>query len=400
MSTKYFLRNFHVTDCIRSFRKNPYQILGVSNSANQNEIKKAYYLLAKKYHPDTNKDEDARERFAQIQEAYEILTNTSKRSQFDQNEFGFDGFKNTEESSKRSRFYQRNHGFPGGVDPNDVFNEFFGGTGSYKTYNTNDYTPDQSFRQRSGENIQIPLTITFMEAAKGTEKYVTIEPVVSCSTCQGSGLKRGITRQMCKSCHGTGIETTTNIGFPMKTKCNDCHGTGYSNPNGSECHICHGVGKVREKMSVKVDIPPGVDNQSRIKIPRQGDAPMGGDGPRGDLFILLNIEPSTIFRRQDKDVFIDTEVPFYIAVLGGSVNIPTLDGNIHLTIPKGSQADDKITLHGHGIQSLKDGSRGDQIITLKIKLPRILSDEQHSLMKKLASLMDPNFKYKSDLKKK
>ncbi|ORX49807.1 hypothetical protein DM01DRAFT_1290976, partial [Hesseltinella vesiculosa] len=336
-------------------RRDPYECLGVPKSASQSEIKKAYYAasslssaLAKKYHPDTNKDKDARLRFTQVQEAYELLSDEKKRAEFDQFGFGFQGT-----GGSQGGFYSYTstdgHGFPGGFDPNDIFGQFFSGGGYSGGTNYTDagaHAGGDPFRNLSGESIQAPLTISFMEACKGTKKSVSVQRVINCSTCSGSGMKQGIKRDLCKTCHGSGVQTVQMGGFHMQTTCSTCAGQGQSIPPGGQCDTCNGLGK---------------------------------------------IQPSKIFKRQDTDVFLDTKIPFYKALLGGKVRIPTIDGDVELKVPKGSQADDKIALRGRGIQRLQSSGRGDQIVTLKIDLPRTMSNEQRSLIETFASLVDRDY---------
>ncbi|KAI8328020.1 hypothetical protein BC941DRAFT_445826 [Chlamydoabsidia padenii] len=362
----------------------PYHILGIPPSANQVDIKKAYYTLAKKYHPDTSKDKDAQDKFAQVQQAYEMLSG-------DQHGFHRRGFTSTfgEDltTSSRSR-----HGFE--HDSNEGFHPFFGGgAGHHRQPHTTGRDSD-GFRIMSGENIQTPLTITFIEAAKGTKKTVWIDQVTRCSSCQGTGMKAGISLGSCHTCQGRGIETVRmgRGGYPMQTTCTTCHGSGNSIPFGGECGSCKGIGKVRERTAVEIDIPPGVDNKARLRVPGQGDAPLQGNGPHGDLFVSLNILPSSIFRRQEKDVFMDTKIPFYKAILGGQVQVPTLDGDVELTIPTGSQMDDTLVLEGKGIQQSRGTSRGDQIVTLKVELPSSLDGDRNHMIKKYATLVDPEYR--------
>ncbi|CAO3596770.1 unnamed protein product [Absidia cylindrospora] len=393
-------RNFHYTGAHLAGLKNedPYSILGVPKSANQGDIKKAYYTLAKKYHPDTNKDKFAHGKFAQVQEAYEILSDKQKRAHYDQ--FG-NGFGDRKAGFGTDGFYGRTGGkqeFTGGFDPNDIF---FGGGGAGQRFH---HAPGASmggmgsmggrkgFRSMTGENLQTPLTITFMEAVKGAKKDVCIHQVTNCSSCEGSGIKSGTSLHTCKVCHGSGMQTMKVGDMNMPSSCAACGGAGKSIPSGGECGTCDGIGKVRERKFIQIDIPPGVDNKARIRVAGQGDAPLKGDGPHGDLFVSLNIEPSKIFRRQDKDIFLDAAIPFYKAILGGKVKVPTVDGMVELKIPEGTQVDDKISLKGRGIQQLRGAAPGDQIVTLKVELPRPLDDDyQYSIMRKYAELVDPDY---------
>ncbi|RCH86548.1 hypothetical protein CU098_001817, partial [Rhizopus stolonifer] len=327
--------------------------------------------LAKKYHPDTNKDKDAREKFVQIQEAYEILSDDEKRRQYDQFGHGFDG------GAPGGGGGFHGSGFPGGFDPNDIFNPFG--------------------RTSSGDSIQSPLTLSFMEAVKGATKFVQVDRVTNCSTCHGSGLKAGKSKNTCSVCHGSGVQTIMmGGGFGMQTTCQACSGEGSSVPPGCGCASCNSMGKVRERKTVKVTVPPGVDQGSRIRVAGEGDAPIKGNGPSGDLFVTLNIQASKVFRRQDTDIFVDAKIPFYKAMLGGRIRIPTVDGDVELKVPSGSQPGDNIALRGRGIQRLRSTTRGDQIVTLKVDFPRSLRGKQREIIEEYASLVDDEYKPKEE----
>ncbi|KAI9487400.1 MAG: hypothetical protein EXX96DRAFT_593555 [Benjaminiella poitrasii] len=369
---------------ITSAKRDPYEVLGVKNTADANEIKKAYYGLAKKYHPDTNKDKDAREKFVQIQEAYEILSDEDKRKQYDQ--FGHGSMGDNE------GFYGNSSGFPGGFDPNDIFSQFFGGgfgSGSNNPFYSNNNNVVV------GEDIQIPLKLSFIEAVKGATKYVQVNKIVDCDTCHGSGLGSGKRKETCSRCHGSGVQTIMMGGFHMQTTCQACSGSGSFIPSGCGCPDCNSMGKMKEKKMVQVKIPAGVDQNQRIKIAGEGDAPLKGRGPNGDLFVLLNIEPSKVFRRQNTDVFVDASIPFYKAMLGGRIRIPTIDGDVEIKIPSGAQPGDNIALRGRGIQRLYDSTkRGDQIVTLKIEFPRSLKGKQKEIIQEYAALIDEDYRPK------
>ncbi|OAD67464.1 hypothetical protein PHYBLDRAFT_24070, partial [Phycomyces blakesleeanus NRRL 1555(-)] len=353
--------------------KDPYEVLGTSKTASQSEIKKAYYALAKKYHPDTNKDKDAREKFVQIQEAYEILSDEEKRKQYDQFGFGFEG----PGAYSTGGFQNGSAGFHGGFDPNDIFSQFFGGgfSGGAKggmggMGGMGGGGGGDPFRHMSGEDLQVPLNVTFMEAAKGATKDVVVERVVSCSSCKGSGLQKGKQKESCSSCHGSGVQNISMGGYQMQSTCQACGGRGTSIPPGAGCNTCNGLGKVRERTTVQVNIPAGIDNKARLRIPGKGDAPMQGNGSNGDLFVSINILPSKTFRRQEADVFVDVKIPFYKAILGGKVRVPTIDGDVELKIPPGTQPSDDIALRGRGIKCIRSSTKGDQIVTVKIDMPR------------------------------
>ncbi|CEG80867.1 Putative Proprotein convertase PC7 (Fragment) [Rhizopus microsporus] len=383
----YQKRCFHAT-APSSAKRDPYEVLGVKKNATASEIKKAYYALAKKYHPDTNKDKDAREKFVQIQEAYEILSDDEKRKQYDQFGHGFDG--GGMGGGPGAGFH--GSGFPGGFDPNDIFSQFFGGG-----FGGAAAGGDPFGRPSAGDDIQIPLTLSFMEAVKGATKYVQVNRVTDCQSCRGSGVRPGKSKETCKVCHGAGVQTIMmGGGFGMQTTCQACGGEGSSIPPGCGCPACNSMGKVRERKTVQVTIPPGVDQNSRIRVSGEGDAPLKGKGPSGDLFVTLNIQPSKIFRRQDSDVFVDAKIPFYKAMLGGRVRIPTIDGDVELKIPSGSQPGDNIALRGRGIQRFRGTTRGDQIVTLKVELPRSLRGRQKEIIEEYASLVDEEYRPKDN----
>ncbi|KAI7897512.1 uncharacterized protein BX663DRAFT_547128 [Cokeromyces recurvatus] len=374
-------RSIHTTAPLPSLKKDPYEILGVKKTASASEIKKAYYGLAKKYHPDTNKDKSAREKFAQVQEAYEILSDEKKRNQYDQ--FGH-GYKSTD------GFYSNDSGFPGGFNVNDIFNQFFGGG-----FGGGRADPFHSNNTNMGQNIEIPLNLSFMEAVKGAVKYVQINKITTCNTCHGSGLRIGKKKATCSRCHGTGVQTIMVGSYYMQTACQSCRGLGSFIPSECGCPVCDSMGKVREKKMVQVKIPAGVNQDQEIIISGEGDAPLEGQGLNGDLVVLLNIEPSQIFRRRDADIFVEAKVPFYKAMLGGRVCIPTIDGDVELKVPSGAQPGDNITLKGRGVQQIHDATRrGDQIVTIKVEFPRSLKGKQKEIIQEYAAVVDEDFRPK------
>lgn len=251
--------------------------------------------MAKKYHPDTNKDKDAREKFVQIQEAYEILSDDQKRQQYDQFGHGFDGGMG---GGGGPGGFHGGGGFPGGFDPNDIFSQFFGGGfGGRGPAAGAAGGGGDPFRQSPGEDLQVPLTLSFMEAVKGTTKFVNINRVTNCDTCHGSGLGVGKKKETCSVCHGSGVQTIMMGGFHMQAACQSCGGAGSSIPPGCGCSSCNSMGKVRENKTVKVNVPAGVDQNQRIRVTGEGDVPLKGNGPNGDLFVTLNVG-SSVERRQ------------------------------------------------------------------------------------------------------
>ncbi|ORZ00091.1 hypothetical protein BCR42DRAFT_463590 [Absidia repens] len=370
-------------------KKDPYDVLGVQKSASQGDIKKAYYALAKKYHPDTNKEKDSREKFVQIQEAYEILSDEQKRQQYDQFGHGFEG------GGPGGPGGFHGGGYPGGFDPNDIFSQFFGGGfrgGAGGGFGGAAGAGGDPYRNAPGDDLQTPLTLSFMEAVKGATKVVQVNRVTNCTTCQGSGLKSGKQKSTCGVCQGSGVQTIAMGGFHMQTTCQSCGGAGSSIPSGSACSPCSGVGKVRERKTVQVHVPPGVDHNSRMRVSGEGDAPLKGQGPNGDLFVSLNVLPSKVFRRKDYDILLDAKIPFHKALLGGKIRIPTVDGDVELRVPAGSQPGDNIAMRGRGIQRLRSTLHGDQIVTFKVELPRNLRGEARDIIEKYASLVDEDYR--------
>ncbi|CAO3653372.1 unnamed protein product [Mucor hiemalis] len=283
-------------------------------------------------------------------------------------------------------------GFPGGFDPNDIFSQFFGGGFGGRGGGGG----GDPFRQSPGEDLQVPLTLTFMEAVKGATKFVQVNKVTNCDTCHGSGLGAGKKKETCSVCHGAGAQTIMMGGFHMQAACQACGGAGSSIPPGCGCSSCNSMGKVRERKTVQVSVPPGLDQNSRIRISGEGDAPMKGNGPNGDLFVTLNIQASKIFRRQDSDIFVEAKIPFYKAMLGGRIRIPTVDGDVEVKVPSGAQPGDNIALRGRGIQRLRSSTRGDQIVTLKVEFPRSLKGKQREIIEEYASLVDEDYRPKEE----
>lgn len=351
--------------------------------------------MAKKYHPDTNKDKDAREKFVQIQEAYEILSDDDKRKQYDQFGHGFDGGMGGNPYGGGG--FHAGGGFPGGFDPNDIFSQFFGG-GFNARGGGNPFTGGGGHaRPARGNDVEVPLTLSFMEAVKGITKFIQIKQWANCETCEGSGLRAGKQKSTCSVCHGSGVQTIMMGGFHMQAACQACGGAGSSIPSGCECPTCKSAGVHQQQKTIKITVPPGVDQNSRIRVTGEGDAPLrGGGGLHGDLFVTLNVQPSKVFRRQDSDILVEAKVPFYKAMLGGRVRIPTIDGDVDVKIPSGAQPGDNIALRGRGIQRLRSAQRGDQIVTLKVEFPRSLRGQQKEIIEQYAALVDEEYRPKEE----
>ncbi|KAJ2030446.1 mdj1 protein precursor [Coemansia sp. S610] len=358
-------RGFHTT---ASMRKSDdfYEVLGVKRDATQAEIKKAYYQLAKKYHPDANKAADAKDKFLKIQEAYDTLSDESKRSSYDQ--FG---------TADPNMGGGAGAGFGGFGNMEDILSQMFGGGGP---------RGGRGGFTAVGEDIEAAVTISFMDAVRGVRTSVTVTPVVKCSPCSGSGARPGAKRHTCKTCGGSGQATFAMGGFHVQQPCPACGGEGSAVRSADRCGSCGGKGRVRERRTEDIDIPPGCDSGMRVRLPGKGDAPIDGDGPSGDLYVQVRVTPSKVFRRKGADVYYDVSVPLHTALLGGAVRVPTVDGDVEVNIKQGVQPGDELRLRGKGIARINARGRGDQYLTLKVRLPETLTPAQRDLIEQFAAL--------------
>ena len=358
-------------------KRDYYEVLGVSKGASEDEIKKAYKKMARKYHPDLNPgDKSAEEKFKEVNEAYEVLSDADKRARYDQYghagvdpNFGAGGFGG---------------GFDGGFDFSDlgdIFGSFFGG-GFGGGRRTNPNAPQR------GESIRMAVTISFEEAAFGCEKEVTVERYEACDTCHGSGCAPGTSPEVCPDCHGTGtvqVRRQTPMGvFATSSPCSRCGGKGriIHQP----CKDCRGSGMMRKKKTIQASIPAGIDNGQTISIRGQGNAGRNG-GPAGDLLITITVRPHELFRREGTSVLCEAPITFTQAVLGAELEIPTIDGKVKYTLPEGTQSGTTFRLKGKGIPSINGRGRGDQYVTVYIETPRNLNKEQKEALKKFAAAM-------------
>ncbi|KAJ2550363.1 mdj1 protein precursor, partial [Coemansia sp. RSA 1933] len=347
-----------------------YDILGVKRDASQSEIKKAYYQLAKKYHPDANKAADAKERFIKVQEAYDTLSDESKRQSYDQ--FGT--------ADPTGGMGGDGAGFSGFGNMEDILSQMFGGGfAGMGGRGRGGQGRNRGFTS-AGEDIEASVTVSFMDAVKGSRTTITITPIVKCEPCGGNGAKKGARRQKCKTCNGSGQATFTMGGFHVQQPCPACEGDGSTISRKDMCSSCDGKGRVRERKTVPIDIPPGCDNGTRIRLQGMGDVPIEGNGPAGDLYIRVRVTPSKTFFRKGTDVYYSVEMPFTTAILGGSVRVPTVDGDVEVKIRPGTQSGDELRLRGKGIPKLNSGVRGDQYLTLQFKLPTSLTEKQRNLI--------------------
>ncbi|RMZ92714.1 hypothetical protein DV736_g51, partial [Chaetothyriales sp. CBS 134916] len=389
--------------------KDPYKTLGVGRNASAGEIKKAYYAMAKKYHPDTNKDPSAKEKFTDAQAAYELLNDAQKKAAYDQfgaaafdQGAGFDpgaaagaggGGPNPFAGAAGGNPFA---GFGGGFGANINFDDIFGAFTGARKGRGGRGSPFQA-EILVGEDIEVQTNISFMDAAKGVTRNITITPLVQCGTCKGSGLKTGRSREECKKCGGTGTRVhIMQQGFQMASTCDACGGSGQIVPRGAECGACSGNGVVRQRKTVEVDIPGGVEDGMRLRVSGEGDAPATGaaDLPhartqRGDLYVFIRVAKDSRFSRSGADILHTASIPLTTAILGGEVSVPTLDGDVKVKVATGTGTGDKITLGGRGMRRLggRGPSNGDLRVEFKVQMPKYLSSNQRTIVEMLADEM-------------
>ncbi|KIM67051.1 hypothetical protein SCLCIDRAFT_1210523 [Scleroderma citrinum Foug A] len=385
-------RAFHTSVPLSASPKNPYQVLGVSKDASPTDIKKAYFSLARKYHPDTNPDKSAQDKFLEIQEAYDLLKDDKKRAAYDQfgsasqqpgfdpNAFNRNPFASAGSGPGAGGFAGfQDFGEAFGSAQGDLFSQLFGGTFGGRARSG-------GFRQSSrGADIEARVSISFMDACKGSTLDVTVNPVATCPSCSGTGLKRGAKRATCNACHGTGTQTfVIDSGFQMASTCSACFGTGSTIPRGSQCSTCEGQGHIRTKKTVKVDIPPGVEDGMTIRVPASGDAPLSGKGNSGDLLVRVNVAASKIFRRQGANLHHEARIPVHVALLGGRIRVPTLDGHVDVRVPSGTQHGEEMVLRNHGVSSVFGRGKGDLFVSFVVQFPRSLTTRQREILQQYA----------------
>ncbi len=359
-------------------KRDYYEVLGVSKGASEDEIKKAYKKLARKYHPDMNPgDKEAEEKFKEVNEANEVLSDPEKKARYDQ--FGFAGV-DPSYGAGTGGAYGGAGGFDFG-DLGDIFGSFFGGGfGGGQRRNPN--------APQRGESIRASVTVSFTEAAFGCEKEVSVERSEQCPTCKGNGCAPGTTPEVCPDCHGSGmvqVQQRTPMGvFASSRPCQKCRGTGriIHQP----CRDCGGQGSVRKRKTIKINIPAGIDDGQTISLRGQGHAGKNG-GPSGDLLVTVMVKPHEIFRRDGTSVFCEAPITYAQAVLGGTLEIPTIDGKVKYDIPEGTQTGTVFRLRGKGIPAINGRGRGDQYVTVTIETPQNLNKEQKEALKKFSDLL-------------
>jgi molecular chaperone DnaJ len=349
-----------------SRKRDYYEVLGVVRSASEDELKKSYRRLAIQFHPDRNPgDKEAEERFKELNEAYQVLSDSDRRSQYDRLGHaafeghaggGFGGFDFTQ-------------GFEEVFS--DIFGDFFGAGRSRSRS-----------RSRRGDDLRFDLEIDFQEAARGVEKTISFQRLTTCDSCSGSGARSGAAGvRTCPNCRGTGQVRTQQGFFSISTTCGQCRGEGMiiADP----CPKCQGQGRTRRAQSLVVRIPPGVDNGSRLKLRSEGEAGSSG-GPAGDLYVVIHVREHEMFARQGNDVVVEVPVSFPQATLGAEIDVPTLDGKAKVKVLPGTQSGKVMRLKGRGFPDLHGYGRGDQLVKIMVETPRRLTVRQRELLEEFA----------------
>lgn len=347
--------------------KDLYETLGVSKSASDDDIKKAYRKLAMKYHPDRNPDnKEAEEKFKEVQKAYAILSDAQKRAAYDQ--FGNAAFEN---GGSGAGGFGGFSGFGGaqGFDFSDIFSQVFGGAGGGAR--------QQNFQ---GADLQYSVEISLEEAATGIRKQITVPTYEECDVCHGSGAKPGSSATTCSTCRGSGTVNVRQAIFQIQQTCPTCHGTGKEIKD--PCTKCHGEGRVATTKTVEVNIPAGIDDGQRIRLSGEGEPGMRG-APAGDLYIHVSVKQHNVFHRDPEaptDLHCELPISFPTAALGGEVEVPTLDGKVKLSVPAGTQNGKRLRVKGKGMKSLRSSLIGDLYCHVVVETPVNLTDRQKELL--------------------
>ncbi|GIN55833.1 molecular chaperone DnaJ [Lederbergia ruris] len=350
-------------------KRDYYEVLGVSKGASKDEIKKAYRRLSKKYHPDINKEPGADEKFKEITEAYEVLSDDQKKTQYDQ--FGHAG----------PQGFGGGGGFSGDADFGfggfeDIFNTFFGG-GTRRDPNA----------PRQGADLQYTMTLSFEEAVFGKETVIEIPREETCETCHGSGAKPGTSPETCSHCNGTGqlnVEQNTPFGRIVNRRvCQYCQGTGKIIKD--KCTTCGGDGKVKKRKKINVKIPKGIDEGQQMRVAGEGEPGTNG-GPPGDLYVVFHVQNHEFFEREGDDIYCEMPITFAQAALGDEIEVPTLYGKVKLKIPVGTQTGTTFRLRGKGVPNVRGYGTGDQHVQVKVITPTKLTEQQKQLLRDFAEL--------------
>jgi len=368
-------------------------VLGIDRNADEATIKKAYRKLAMKYHPDRNPDnKEAEEKFKELGEAYEVLSDADKRAAYDR--MGHEAFKNGGMGGAGGP-----GGFGGFTDPADLFSQIFGGAFGGFGGMGGGGARRKADPRRPGSDLRTDLEITLEEAAEGCTKTLEVERLVPCEECNATGSKDGRAGfHTCATCHGTGVVTRQSGFFVQQSTCPTCHGAGQtiSNP----CPKCRGEGRVHKDVKISLRVPAGVNTGTKLRSTGNGDAGTHG-GETGDLYVFIEVKPHDIFTRDGMDLHCTIPVPFMDAVLGGEMTVPTLNGPAKLKLPAGTQSNTIFRVRGQGMPSLKGSGRGDLMVEVQVETPTRLSSSQEKALKKFGEeLKDSNQPEVTDFRKR
>ena len=366
-------------------KRDYYEILGINKGASDDEIKKAFRKQAMKYHPDRNQEnKEAEEKFKEVNEAYEVLSDAQKRAQYDQ--FGHDAFDPTRGGA--GGYTQYSSGGFGGFE--DIFGDIFGSFMGGRAARQNPNAP------KRGADLTSTMTISFEEAAFGTKKEFSIQRSEACEHCHGSGAESGSDVQVCKQCGGTGrVRAVQNTIFgQMATEqvCPECHGEGRKITK--PCTQCGGRGRVNRTRTIAINIPAGIDNGQTITLNGQGNAGTNG-GPSGDLHVNIRVRPHKLFVRDGYDIKMEMTISYPLAALGGEITIPTLEGDVEYQVPNGTQPNDILRLQGKGIPKLRSNGRGDLKVRVKLDVPKRLNAKQKELLNEFEETFGRSIRPKS-----
>ena len=382
-------------------KRDYYEVLGIGKNATDAEIKSAYRKLAKKYHPDLNPgNKEAEEKFKEVNEANDVLSDPQKRQRYDQ--FGFAGVDPNYAAANGGGAGGFGGGF-GGVDLGDIFGDIFGGGfgGGFSGFGGGSSTRTANV-PRKGHDIQASVILTFEEAAHGCSKKITINRQDTCPDCGGTGAAKGTSPETCPDCGGRGYVVTqqrTPFGV-MQTQqpCSRCGGKGklVKNP----CKVCHGSGKTAARKTLEVSIPMGIDDDQSFALRGMGDAGANG-GPAGDVIVMVTVRPSEVFQRDGYDVWVTVPITYSQAVLGDEIQVPSIDGKVEYTVPEGTQSGTTFRLRGKGIQYLNGRGRGDMYVKCEVEIPKKLNKAQRDALKKFeGTLKEENYEKRKGFFKK
>jgi molecular chaperone DnaJ len=364
-------------------KRDYYEVLGVSRDADADAIKKAYRKLAIQYHPDKNPGNvEAEEQFKQITEAYEVLSDATKRKKYDQfghqafgpGSGGFGGRGGFEGIDLEEALRTFMGAFGGGGGGGSIFDDFFGGGGGGSRTASN-----------RGADLRFDLEIDFEEAVFGSQRDLTFSVLEDCKECNGTGAEKGSKKEVCPQCKGTGQVVSSNGFFHVRQTCSMCRGAGEMVRN--PCRACRGTGRAKARRTISVKIPAGVETGSRLRVSGKGESGSRG-GVAGDLYVVLHVKEHSLFQRRDEDIFVQMPVPYPVATLGGEIEVPTLHGFAKLKIPAGTESGKVFRLRGKGLTGMGRFDNGDQHVIVSVETPERLSGKQKKALEEYARLLD------------